>query len=353
MDVRKIQKVGYSTLAISLPKDWTKKMGLSVGDLVSFQLGPDNIPRLYPGVVKEDAEAKTCVIYVDNFKEDNLTLRTIIACYVIGYETIKVESKNILEKKVLEDIRTAARRLMGMEILEQTPNTVSLQCFVDPKKFHVDTLINKEYLMIKSMLELCIHAIDGNEAILEEINKMGEEVDKIYTLLVRVLLTAIDFTDIKKLGLSSIKNIAGDRVVAKTLEDVGDEIEVIGDSLVTVIKNKHKVNKDILEGIQNTLKSVLNIMDNTVEAFLTGDVIKSNRILNEKKQFIKKCQSLQEESINKISDTLCVVNISNVLWVLVSISKSLEALSEITINRKMEDKTNNIFIGDLSSKTEI
>src|SRR5260370_761520 len=53
MEARKVQKVGYSTLIVSLPKHWVEEVGLKQGDIVSFRREPDGGITIYPGLTHE------------------------------------------------------------------------------------------------------------------------------------------------------------------------------------------------------------------------------------------------------------------------------------------------------------
>src|SRR6266566_317294 len=53
MEARKVQKVGYSTLIVSLPKDWVEEVGLKQGDIVSFRRESDGGITVYPGLTRE------------------------------------------------------------------------------------------------------------------------------------------------------------------------------------------------------------------------------------------------------------------------------------------------------------
>ena len=53
MEARKVQKVGYSTLIVSLPKDWVEEVSLKQGDIVTFRRESDGGITVYPGLTKE------------------------------------------------------------------------------------------------------------------------------------------------------------------------------------------------------------------------------------------------------------------------------------------------------------
>ena len=48
MESRKIQRVGYSTFSISLPKEWVENTGLKQGDLIMIATEKDGSLKLIP-----------------------------------------------------------------------------------------------------------------------------------------------------------------------------------------------------------------------------------------------------------------------------------------------------------------
>ena len=48
MEPRRIQKVGYSTLSVSIPMNWAKKMSIKKGDIVFLSEDNDGALRIAP-----------------------------------------------------------------------------------------------------------------------------------------------------------------------------------------------------------------------------------------------------------------------------------------------------------------
>ena len=42
METRKVQRAGYSSLSVSLPMNWTKKVSLKPGDMIFFTQDKEN-----------------------------------------------------------------------------------------------------------------------------------------------------------------------------------------------------------------------------------------------------------------------------------------------------------------------
>ena len=58
MEARKVQRVGYSTLTVSLPRDWVGDVRLKPGDIVSIKREDDGSLKLIPGMERKREEVK-------------------------------------------------------------------------------------------------------------------------------------------------------------------------------------------------------------------------------------------------------------------------------------------------------
>ena len=336
--------MGYSTLAVSLPKSWTKKMNLSAGDLISYSVGKDNVLKLLPGVTKVDTNSMACMINADKCEDKNMVIRIVTGCYIVGYESITVRSANMLDVDIIQEVRTVVHNLMGVGIVEQDVKSIVLECFIDPNKFQIGTLLKRLFMVVNSMLEQAISALtDKNYTLTEEIKRMGDETDKIYALIVRQLLLSIGDDEVaKRTGIETIKNIAGDRVISKTIEDIGDEVEMIGHSIGTIIQNKLKIHSDIINSTIDIIKKTETFLNDMFNSFINRDVAKSNEILNKKTEIIEECIKQEEILIVQKMDPVATLNISKILWSINVIIKLSEIIPEVTINRVME--TENEFL---------
>ena len=158
MEARKVQKVGYSTLIVSLPKDWVEQVSLKQGDIDTFRREPDGGITVYPGLTRE-RENLRYVIDADICDAPNLLTRIITANYLTGHDTIQIIAKKELSQRHLEEVRAVSRRLTGLGIVEQSLKSVTLQSFVDPTKFPIYGLMRRLQIILSSMLETAVKAV--------------------------------------------------------------------------------------------------------------------------------------------------------------------------------------------------
>ena len=88
METRKVQRLGPSTLAMTLPAEWAKEHNVDKGDEVSLRMGGKGTLTVLPeSASQEDASA---TIRADNLDADSLE-RAIVAQYVLGRRVIHIQ----------------------------------------------------------------------------------------------------------------------------------------------------------------------------------------------------------------------------------------------------------------------
>ena len=337
MEARKVQRVGYSTLTVSLPRDWVQDVKLKAGDIVSIKREDDGTLKLIPGTEHKREEVKNCIVNADLCTSNNLLTRVITGNYILGHDTIQIVAKDELKKQHLEEIRATTQRLTGLSIVEQTLKQITLQSFVDPTRFPIYGLVRRLHIIICSMLDVSIKALlEGRPELAVEVAHMEEESDRIYWLIVRQLLLAIRDRSVgSKIGIESPLHIAGNRVVAKTLEEMADSAENIATE-VLVLKDREIANEAILTDITKFCALVTKISEHIVKALLTSDIKLSNEAVEMVEAAENEERKLTQKVLTHVKDVIVAVSLRTIVWNLGEISKYSRMIGEVTINRILE-----------------
>jgi phosphate uptake regulator len=337
MEARKVQRVGYSTLTVSLPRDWVEDVKLKAGDIVSIKREDDGSLKLIPGTEHKREEVKNCVVNTDLCTSNNLLTRVITANYILGHDTIQLVAKDELRKHHLDEIRATTQRLTGLSIVEQTLKQITLQSFVDPTRFPIYGLMRRLHIIISSMLDASIKAlVERRPELATEVAHMEEESDRIYWLIVRQLLLAIRDRSVgSKIGIESPLHIPGNRVVAKTLEEMADSAENIAIE-VLALKDREIASETILNEIEKFANQVNNISEHSMKALLTGEV----NLANEAVEMVQTAEvderKLTQKVLTYVKDVTTAASLRIVVWNLGQIAKYCRMIGEVTINRIME-----------------
>ena len=337
MEARKVQRVGYSTLTVSLPRDWVVDVKLKAGDIVSIKREDDGSLKLIPGTERKREEVKNCKVNADLCNSPNLLTRVITANYILGHDTIQVVAKDELKKVHLEEIRATTNRLTGLSIVEQTLNQITLQSFVDPTRFSIYGLMRRLHVILSSMLDASIKALlERRPELAAEVTHMEEESDRIYWLIVRQLLLAIrDRSAGSKMGIESPLHILGNRVVAKTLEEMADSAENIANEVLT-LKDQEMASETILNDIAKFSAQVTKISEHNIKALLTGEINLANEAVETVQTTENGERRLTQKVLTHVKDVSVAVSLRTIVCNLGQIAKYSRIIGEVTINRIME-----------------
>ena len=337
MEARKVQKVGYSTLIVSLPKDWVEEVGLKQGDIVSFRRESDGGITIYPGLTHE-RESFRYLVNADLCDSPNLLTRIITANYLTGHDTIQIMGKKELSKRHLEEVRAVSRRLTGLGIVEQSLRSVTLQSFVDPTKFPIYGLMRRLQIILSSMIETGVKAVvEGRANLAEEVVHMEEEADRIYWMIIRQLLLAVlDRRVAKEVGIEGPMHVVGNRIIAKSLEQMADIAAHVAQEAMRLKGDAKKADPKLIKGLLDFSERARRLIEDSFNALMKGDLVKSNECIERVHESEEIERSLTAEVMRSVKEVNMAVGLRSIIWDLGQMSKYSEAIAEVAVNRYME-----------------
>jgi len=337
LEARKVQRVGYSTLTVSLPRDWVEDVKLKAGDIVSIKREDDGSLKLVPGTEHKRDEVRNCIVNADLCNSPHLLTRVITANYILGHDTIQIVAKEELKRDHLEEIRATTQRLTGLSIVEQTMKQVTLQSFVDPTRFPIYGLMRRLHIILSSMLDVSLKAlVERRPELASEVAHMEEESDRIYWLIVRQLLLAIRDRSVgTRIGIESPVHIAGNRVVAKTLEEMADSAENVANEVIA-LKDRQINSETILTDIAKFGAQTIKVSEQTVKSLLTGDIALANAAVELVAEAEEDERKLTQKVLAHVKDPTAAAGLRIVVWNLGQITKYCRMIGEVTINRVLE-----------------
>ncbi len=335
IEARKVQKLGQTSLIITLPKKWVNAVNLKPGDIVFISIEDDKILKVTPKKLEVEAIRPTYIIDADRCTSPGMLERVITACYLQGYDKIMIKTKkDRLSADHMTEIRNSIARHMGLSILEQKPKEVILQCFIDPTKFPIDGLIKRLYGLIISMAEFLVQALDKDEKeMLEEVKHLEEEVDRFYWLLVRQLFLAQRSKNVaKQINIREPLHLLGNRVVVKVLEDAGDALNYVAEIMLGLwdmeeARKRFKKFKDLIGEIPR-------VADKSMTALINLDVKMANEVINEVRDLISTVEAL-DKMLGR-GEPWRVAEALTLSRILAALDK-FNVIAEITINRAVEE----------------
>jgi len=337
MEARKVQKVGYSTLIESLPKDWFEEVRLKQGDIVTFRRESDGGITIYPGLTHE-RENFRYLVDADRCDAPNLLTRMVTANYLMGHDTIQIVSKKELSKQHLEEVRAVSRRLTGLGIVEQSLRSVTLQSFVDPTKFPIYGLMRRLQIILSSMVETGVKAaVEGRTNLAEEVLHMEEEADRIYWMIIRQLLLAVtDRRVAKGVGIEGPMHVVGNRIIAKSLEQMADLAADVAQEALRLKGETKKADPKIVKGLLEFSEKARLLIEDSFNALMKGDLKKSNECIERVHEAEDRERALTADVMRSLKEVNLAVGLRSIIWDIGQMAKYSEAIAEVAVNRYME-----------------
>ncbi|WP_248897693.1 phosphate signaling complex PhoU family protein [Haloplanus halobius] len=275
METRKVQRLGPSTLAMTLPAEWAKENDVEKGDEVSLRMGGKGTLTVLPE--SASTEGATATIHADNLDSGALE-RAIVAQYVLGRRVIHIEkSEGALDSEHINAVYRAETQLMGLGVIEETPERIAIRCSVDPEDFTLDNLLERLENTGSTMRGESVKALaHGNADLAERALNRERQANKIFVLLLRLIFMAYQNPNLARaVGLESGFPLIGYRSVAKNLELTADNAEDIGDIALDAKNNTLDVDGSTMRQIREFNDQVDEITATAVEAVVERDYDKA------------------------------------------------------------------------------
>ncbi len=332
MEPRKVQKVGYSTLSVSLPMNWAKKAGVKKGDLIFISEESDGTLRL----TTEQGKVEDNTVYlVDVDKCDNTKLlaRVIVGNYVLGRNVIKVESARRLMREQIESIREVTQRLLGIGIIEESDRHLLLQCSINPNTFPLETVVRRLFVITSIMFkEVLDSLIDGDLELAKDAIAREYEADTIYWLLARLLASAQQSRVISKsIGVSDPMDIVQHSIIAWYLEMIGDRVNNIAESIIRLQPIRHESDEDLIDRLTQIGMIAFTMFDKAVKSVFDKDLTVASdavdlyeTVASEESRLLKRFQNGSNPDV--------AASVSEIAWDLKIIAEHSSAIAEIAID---------------------
>ncbi len=274
METRKVQRLGPSTLAMTLPAEWARNNAVKKGDEVAVRESSKGTLTVTPESARgEESEA---TIHIEGLDADAVE-RAIIGQYVLGRRIIHVTAEETLGGEHINAVYNAETQLMGLGVIEETPERITIRCSVDPEDFDLANLMERLENTGATMRGEAMKALAHNNPDLAEraLNR-ERQANKIFVLLLRLIFTAYQNPSLARaVGLSDGFPLIGYRSVAKNLELTADNAENMAEIVLDADGDRLGLDDATLRKIRDYNEDLDRLTKLAVEAVVERDFEKA------------------------------------------------------------------------------
>jgi len=336
LEPRKIQKVGYSTLSVSIPMNWAKKMGIAKGDIVFISEENDGALRITPEPTKTE-DSSIYVVNVDNCDNTKVLARVIVGNYVLGRNLIRVESSRRLMREQIESIREVTQRLLGIGIIEESDRHLLLQCSIDPKNFPLETVVRRLHVITSIMFKESIDAlIDRDMELAKDAIAREHEADTIFWLLARLLASAQQSRLVSEaIGITDPMDVVVHNLIAWYLEMIADRLNNVASNILELENYRDESDEVLIERLSQICLICFTMFDQAMRSLFENDLKLASDAVDLYEAVEREEDSLLKE-FQKDHALEVSVHVNEIAWEMRIISEYSTAIATISIDNVLK-----------------
>jgi phosphate uptake regulator len=330
MELRKVQLTGGSSLAVTLPKRWAERCKLRPGGMVGFLEQPDGTLSVHAHTSERPSPSEYTVV-VDEASQTYLFRKTV-AAYLMGYDVIRLTAKRALSATTRKTIRTAVRRMVGLEVVEEHANAIVLQDFLNPGEFPIEKGVRRMGLLTLAMQQEALAALKHpSPDVTASEEDRDAEVDRLYWLTNKqyhALLRNAQFAARMGITAGQALNVF---LAARLVERTADHADRIAREAVAMAGLS--VPKPMLDRFERHGRRAVELFQNALNAFMARDARRANEIIDEVERFQDGQKRLLREAVDVGGEA-----VAHLAFILESIGRTAayaSDLGEVAINQKV------------------
>jgi phosphate uptake regulator len=259
----------------------------------------------------------------------------IVGNYILGRDIFSLISSERIGIEHIEEARGILRKLIGLGIVEETPDHITLQCSVDPRKFKIDMLLRRLSIISLTIVKEAVKAlVDSDESLAKAAIDREDEADMMFLLAMRLLVSAQRKRQVaEEIGLTDPMHILYYGLMLRYLELIADYAEEIARRVIALLqKYKDRLSREVVERINNLNDLAHDLVLKSIDAFFIGDI----KIAN---SFLGMLSFIELERDRMMEELPELPHLRGILWDINRIADNGAGIALIAINNTLERKT--------------
>ncbi|WP_254765059.1 phosphate signaling complex PhoU family protein [Natrinema marinum] len=291
METRKVQVTGGSTYTVSLPKTWATKNDVSAGTTVEFYPEDDSL-LLTP---RSETDRQEGSLDISSLEGERLT-RAVMTMYVSGFDIIRLEAGRITTDQ-RRAIRDATQGLVGVEVLEETTDSVVIQDLLDSSELSIVNAVTRMRLIAQSMLEDAVRAlIENDDDIAQDVIERDDDVDRLWLVVSRIFRATLRSPRAaEELGVPR-EDCFDFHSSARQLERVADHAAKISNLALKL----DEIPQEVADGLEELQADASTVLEKSMDALFAEETGEANQLGHEAREAVLEI----DEHTRQIDDTL-------------------------------------------------
>ncbi|MCW4016163.1 MAG: hypothetical protein NWF06_07330, partial [Candidatus Bathyarchaeota archaeon] len=193
-------------------------------------------------------------------------------------------------------IRSITRELMGMGIMEETPNSLLIQCSIDTTKFPINTLLRRLFIISSTMHREMIDSISTFDMELAgESIRRDKEAYTMFWVIVRLLNSHQRVrSGASQLDIDGQSLITWYRLIAQYLRLIADWSHQTAEKVIALNQSKERVGEELIKKIIEINERAYGMCHEAINSFFSMDIQLANKAIETYHEIQRTEEMLQE-----------------------------------------------------------
>lgn len=289
MNQRKLIKLGNSSFAIALPKDWVDKSGLKKGENVFLEENGNGeiIIKPNPGNKSNNKEINIEI----TGKEASTIKGEVRAAYIRGYSTFRISGAR--DKAAKENLKKIFSEFLSFELIDSNEKEIIAKDFFNMEDANITNFIRRMDNNIREIFDIALEEVKKEKispAKLKEIEEIDRDVNKFYFLCSRIFMRGIDNPSV----MTSLKT-DGTKLFSEWW--FAFNLEALADGIKYLLRAVQKLEAKNIPLLAEVFLEIKDAHAKVMESFYKEDSQSSHQIIKTTQEIRDKLIKLEKEGI--------------------------------------------------------
>ncbi len=279
LEVRKVMRLGMSSLVVSVPKEWADKYALDSESRLVLIPQSDGSIALYPQTISRE-KPRTIALKTRPDDPPGLLERQMVAAYLTDFDEIHIQSEGVISSEQRERLRNYLRLLTGYQIMESSSSHLLILNVASVSEMDVERALYRAHTISISMLKDALKALQNRDAnMARTVIGLEEDVYQFYYLVNKQLRRAIlDPNIMSRINITAIDAL-NYSMVLHAIHNAAEASKAIANAVLTL--GDHDCPKDILKLTLRNGQFATRLFEDAMKAFLTRNDKLANEVMTQ------------------------------------------------------------------------
>jgi phosphate uptake regulator len=277
MEIRKVMRLGTTSLVVSVPKEWADKYRLDQESRLVLIPQSDGSLALYPQTIPQE-KPRTITLTTKPDSPPGLLERQMVAAYLTDYDEIHIKSEGVISSEQRNQLRKYLRLLTGYQIMESSSTHLLLLNVARVTEMDVERALHRAHTIATSMLKDALKALQNRDAnMARTVIGLEEDVIQFYYLVNKQIRRALlDPNIMSRIHITAIDAV-NYAMILHAIHTAAEAARAIATSVLTL--GDHECPADILKLALRNGQFATRLFEDAHKAFLTRDDTLANQVM--------------------------------------------------------------------------